>query len=551
MSFHRIFAIESKTFEVVLHGEGASFNGRLIERGRGYTRYVFVNEVVLDWLWRMVEGATASTFKDYQFRRLREKNHAFLLEFRKNDRGKYLALAEYSSRRRAGFIIIPEGKVQSGWKVASEALFSALRGWKELSGSNFLRNESGSSSFRLNKENFPPLYDTRSRMVFTTGMGRVAGGVGDGGWMVNGSRRGTRGRIAGFSNSHGDGRYKRMHERRRAAFSYVHGGRSAPASRTVTKERTELSAGGLWRWLPRDKEARRVTRLDGIGPSNSKEGLHFQDPSLLLGLTIAEVNGPYWVCYDSLGCKVKVKLHDEVLVQALEKESPILERSGTERESAEKKMSAQGILPCSSPIALTKLVSVEPSPSPCFTPAGLGEFNSTGAKSNYQREQGLSLSSDKGEDSSYLDEEESNDSLHSDDVDGEEAGCEVGNDVPNEKAVVVWVDNKADRRSFSKDAAAAPSYSLGQSDWILKKIEELSGTLGLSLCGVEKEAMRLFQAIEERRFRSLTDLPESSKKGKERFTESRRARELRKLECSVNYDIAAKKATKGKALVIK
>lgn len=64
--FRRFFVVESKNLEIVLHGDGASFDGKLFESGRGYTIYISVNGVVLEWLWRLVEGATTS-FKDNEF----------------------------------------------------------------------------------------------------------------------------------------------------------------------------------------------------------------------------------------------------------------------------------------------------------------------------------------------------------------------------------------------------------------------------------------------------------------------------------------------------
>ena len=68
------------------------------------------------------------------------------------------------------------------------------------------------------------------------------------------------------------------------------------------------------------------------------------------------------------------------------------------------------------------------------------------------------------------------------------------------------------------------------SEWVLCQINEVSRLLGVTFEGHEKEAMRLFSAIEDT-WRSK--LP--ARGAKHMKKKGKLARELRKLECSVSY----------------
>lgn len=70
------------------------------------------------------------------------------------------------------------------------------------------------------------------------------------------------------------------------------------------------------------------------------------------------------------------------------------------------------------------------------------------------------------------------------------------------------------------------------SDWVLKRITEVSQLLGLSFKGYKEEALRLFSAIEA----SWRKGSPSNPVGTVAETNRRGKRELRNLVCSINYE---------------
>jgi hypothetical protein len=134
------------------------------------------------------------------------------------------------------------------------------------------------------------------------------------------------------------------------------------------------------------------------------------------------------------------------------------------------------------------------------------------------------------------------------------------NESGNEKAIVVW-ENSA-KLGIKDKGAVRVEEGEGQlfepigccyageivkgsildirppaSNWVLHKIQEFSKMVGVSCSGYENELMHLFEELETRR-------------GHEMYSPGGRARrrgdrELKRLECSINYDVKSGVSKKG------
>jgi hypothetical protein len=114
MGYVGYFYVESKSYELRL-GDG-SRNIKLTEWGRMNLSTVFMGEVRLVWLLKMMNELVLETTGIGACRDHRMGGSVMFLQKRKNKYGKFMELTEYGRGGRRSFVVIPEGREGQGWK---------------------------------------------------------------------------------------------------------------------------------------------------------------------------------------------------------------------------------------------------------------------------------------------------------------------------------------------------------------------------------------------------------------------------------------------------
>ncbi|KAG5528718.1 hypothetical protein RHGRI_029397 [Rhododendron griersonianum] len=115
--------------------------------------------------------------------------------------------------------------------------------------------------------------------------------------------------------------------------------------------------------------------------------------------------------------------------------------------------------------------------------------------------------------------------------DGQLVCSDPSNPLINREPVGTWIDEDKLMVGMSQEEV---------SNWVLKRISGFSKFLGVSYDGFEDRTMRLFLDIEEKWRKGAVKV---TKKGGSKVNSG--ARELKRLECSINYDGRKKEGEKG------
>ena len=108
------FFAESKTFEFSVEG-GTFYMVRIFERNKDSLRSVFMGKESAKRLLTFVEDLMSNTPQNFA-RTFRDGNKVFILQLGFNVHRSFLMISELVHGRRKGLIIVPEGKLGSGWR---------------------------------------------------------------------------------------------------------------------------------------------------------------------------------------------------------------------------------------------------------------------------------------------------------------------------------------------------------------------------------------------------------------------------------------------------
>jgi hypothetical protein len=108
MGYVGYFYVESKSYELRL-GDG-SRNIKLMEWGRLNLSTVFLGEVRLVWLLKMLNELVLETMGISACRDHRMGSSVMFLQKRMNKYGKFMEIIEYGLGGRRSFVVIPEGR---------------------------------------------------------------------------------------------------------------------------------------------------------------------------------------------------------------------------------------------------------------------------------------------------------------------------------------------------------------------------------------------------------------------------------------------------------
>ena len=110
------FFVESKSFEFSMEEGGSFFLLRIFERFKDSLRSVFLGKECAFRLLSYIEDLMSNSCPENFARTFRDGNKVFILQMGLNAHGSFLMISELLHGRRKGLIIVPEGKLGSGWR---------------------------------------------------------------------------------------------------------------------------------------------------------------------------------------------------------------------------------------------------------------------------------------------------------------------------------------------------------------------------------------------------------------------------------------------------
>ena len=110
------FFVESKTFEFSMEEGGTFYLLRIFERYKDSLRSVFMGKESALCLLTYIEDLMSNTHPENFARTFRDGNKVFILQLGLIAHGSFLMISELLHGRQKGLIIVPEGKLDSGWR---------------------------------------------------------------------------------------------------------------------------------------------------------------------------------------------------------------------------------------------------------------------------------------------------------------------------------------------------------------------------------------------------------------------------------------------------
>ena len=106
------FFVESKSFEFSVEEGGTFYLLRINERGKDSLRSVFIGKEIV-----IYDGGLYFHWVSWTLCANRQRWDAiFILQLGSNEHGSFLMISELLHGRQKGFIVVPEGKLGSGWR---------------------------------------------------------------------------------------------------------------------------------------------------------------------------------------------------------------------------------------------------------------------------------------------------------------------------------------------------------------------------------------------------------------------------------------------------
>ena len=110
------FFIESKTFEFSIEEGGSYFLLRIFERGLTSMRSVFMGKESSNQFLFHLEGPISKRSPGHYARTIRKGDIVFILQLGSNAHDAFLMVSKLLHGRQKGNIMIPEGRLGSGWR---------------------------------------------------------------------------------------------------------------------------------------------------------------------------------------------------------------------------------------------------------------------------------------------------------------------------------------------------------------------------------------------------------------------------------------------------
>ena len=115
--------MESKSFEISIEGLGGNLRGVIVERGRGYSRWVRFGECSLRCLLAGVEACCRDVEMPRWSKGWKENGRFLRLECRENGAGRFIFCKVVTAEKKSFSLVFPEGEgIHGGWLILAENL---------------------------------------------------------------------------------------------------------------------------------------------------------------------------------------------------------------------------------------------------------------------------------------------------------------------------------------------------------------------------------------------------------------------------------------------
>ena len=115
--------MESKSFEISIEGLGGNLRGVIVERGRGYSRWVRFGECSLICLLAGVEACCRDVEMPRGSKGWKENGRFLRLECRENGAGRFIFCKVVTAEKKSFSLVFPEGEgIHGGWLILAENL---------------------------------------------------------------------------------------------------------------------------------------------------------------------------------------------------------------------------------------------------------------------------------------------------------------------------------------------------------------------------------------------------------------------------------------------
>ena len=117
--------MESKSFEISIEGLGGRLRRVIVERGRGYFRWVRFGKLSLSCLLAGVEACCRDVELPRWSKGWKENGRFFRLECQENGAGRFIFCKVVMAETKSFSLVFPEGEgIHGGWFILAENLRS-------------------------------------------------------------------------------------------------------------------------------------------------------------------------------------------------------------------------------------------------------------------------------------------------------------------------------------------------------------------------------------------------------------------------------------------
>ncbi|RVW38709.1 hypothetical protein CK203_077488 [Vitis vinifera] len=145
----RIF-VEKKNFQVEFEGLNGGTWVSVTERSRGFVVSIGFDMEELDWLMVHLKKAVEVEASRGFVRKIRGKTKTLLMEICFNNRGRFMKITEFVTKRKPLFLVVPEGVKGKGWEDLRKAILLVQENSERDGGASKEKN----GDIRMNRDTF-------------------------------------------------------------------------------------------------------------------------------------------------------------------------------------------------------------------------------------------------------------------------------------------------------------------------------------------------------------------------------------------------------------
>ncbi|KAJ9701068.1 hypothetical protein PVL29_006426 [Vitis rotundifolia] len=116
--------VEKKSFQVEFEGLNGGTWVSVTERSRGFVVSIGFDMEELDWLMEHLKKAVEMEASRGFVRKIRGKTKTLLMEICFNNRGRFMKITKFVTKRKPLFLVVPEGVKGKGWEDLRKAILS-------------------------------------------------------------------------------------------------------------------------------------------------------------------------------------------------------------------------------------------------------------------------------------------------------------------------------------------------------------------------------------------------------------------------------------------